>query len=720
MQKLLNTPSFALYPFWQRVLLLNRKAGLLAGLTLLLLTGLVNPAKAGSGFYKNFVVINGQYYYTNSPGNSGLPSFQTIGNNGFIGQFDRGVGELRLGAEANTFNDNGDDVQSTQLFYRVYQQNTTPGPFTPLGLGFLFAGGDGPNNKRWSNTSANPNLVLSTNNIGIYVLEVYFEGKATYNNSGGKGNFNILDNNSSQNYRVTFEVTGSVPLEWTGNAKDANWFNANNWSPVGTPNASTDVRIPYVLNGTAPSLSNGTAEVRTLRIFGDPAAPGSRNFFLRGAAILRVFGDFYNSNGAFDQSGGLFTLAGDRTQTFEGAVFTDIRIEGKSLDGKNQVTKILTNQMEVTNSLTFAPDSKSLLRTGTGNPGETSVILQTTARIIGESETSYISGFLRSVPRAVNKGFTNTFSGIGVELTPNAADAGQVSVTRFTGVSATGIGGSKSIKRSFTFTSTNSENLSFSLVFRYLDADLKNEQEVQYIDESKLLLFRSFSGSIPFTNLGKTSADPNANTLTRTFTEGTLAATFTLGDQSNPLPVTITSFTAVAEGTDAVLNWATATEQNSQGFEVQVSSDAKTYSKLGFVTSTANSSTPRSYQYRDVTAGKAGTRYYRLRQLDLDGKEAFIGPKAVVFGAPMFTSVRAYPNPFGSEVNLSLQTIAAGPATVSVIDGVGRQVRAWQPTLAAGASTLTLPGLQNLSKGLYIMQVRYSDGQTQRLKLVKE
>ncbi|MFD1469671.1 T9SS type A sorting domain-containing protein [Hymenobacter caeli] len=185
--------------------------------------------------------------------------------------------------------------------------------------------------------------------------------------------------------------------------------------------------------------------------------------------------------------------------------------------------------------------------------------------------------------------------------------------------------------------------------------------------------------------------------------------------------MTLTSFTAVAQGADAVLTWATAQELNSKGFEAQVSGDGTTFRTLGFVASvTPNSSEARTYQYRDAEAGKQGTRYYRLRQLDVDGKESFFGPRAVAFGASALAAVQGFPNPFGSEINLALQTAAAGPAAVSVFDGVGRLVRTWQPTLAAGASSLRLGDLQDLPHGLYVVQVRYSDGQAQRLKLVKE
>jgi hypothetical protein len=185
--------------------------------------------------------------------------------------------------------------------------------------------------------------------------------------------------------------------------------------------------------------------------------------------------------------------------------------------------------------------------------------------------------------------------------------------------------------------------------------------------------------------------------------------------------VGLTSFTAVAAGTDAVLRWATAQETNNKGFEIQASSDGVRFEKIGFVAAeAANSSAARNYQYRDAAGLKQGVRYYRLRQLDLDGRESFFGPRMVTFGAAEAVAVQGHPNPFTSEVNLTLQTTTAGPATVRVLDGLGRQVHTAKPDLAAGTSSLTLSDLQALSRGLYVVEVRYSDGQTKRVKLLKE
>lgn len=713
MQKPLITHSFALYTLWQRISLFS-KAGALSGLTLLLLlTGFANPAKAGSGFYKDYVVINGKYYYTIHEGNDQFnESFFSIRNNN-LGSFDRGNGQLQLGAEANTFNDNGDNVESAQLFYRVYQQGTAGGVFTALELNFEYGGGDNNgNNKKWSNNASRPNLVASTSGPGTYVLEFFFQGRTVTNRADGS-NYLIFDSNKSGNYFTTFNITGNIPVQWSGNSGNNSWFNEANWNtirPDGSvqvgpvPNEITDATIPFTGSaGNYPRIEGGQARVRTLRITGNNNALGARNVLVGGE--LQIYGNLDDPNGGFLQTGGVLTLAG-ATQTFDGGSFFDVRIQGGG-------TKILRNRMDIINSLNFLGQG-GIISTRTDNTGLYSIDLGPNAQIVGENGGSYVQGILRTT-RQVRQNETNTFGNIGVELTAADRAPGLTLVTRRTGLSYTGVNNSRSIERGFAFTPANPENLNFSLVFRYLEVEQNN------ISEGVLLLFRSITGGVPFQNLGKTDSDPEANTLTRTFIGGTLAATFTLGDAVTPLPVTVTSFTAAAQGADAVLTWATAQEINSKGFEVQVSSDGKNFRTLEFVASASpNSSAPRSYEFRDAEAGKQGTRYYRLRQLDLDGKSQFIGSKSLTFGALTAASVQAFPNPFGGEINLKLQTVAAGQATVSVLDGVGRRVHTWQPTLQAGASDLQLPGLQSLSRGLYVVEVRYQDGHVQRLKLMKE
>ncbi|MGI4735662.1 MAG: T9SS type A sorting domain-containing protein [Janthinobacterium lividum] len=717
MQKPLNTHPFTLYSLLQRILSTGKSRVFFS--LIILLSGLAFPAAADdSGFYKDFIILtrsaNGNnpstnYFYTYG----GSPTFNSLGS---LGSFDRGSGQLLLGGESNIYNNNGDVTQTASLLYRVYRQGTIPGNFSSLPLTFNSKGGDGnPNNSKWTNTITNPNLLSGASGAGTYVLEMLFNATVTYNNNGYTGNYSIYDSNNGNNYIATFDVTGNVPTNWnSGNSQnDGNWFNSANWSN-GVPNSTTDAVISYANNGIFPKIdvtntsTDQVAAVRTLRIEGNGAVTGA--ILSLNGLELDVYGDFIDTYSGFTHSGGLLVLAGN-DQSFDGGVSPFLR--NIKIDGGG--TKALARNIIIVKGSTLTFASGKVTTNATNNY---SIVLQDGAFLSGESEDNYIEGAVTSTNTLTEGGSAN-FGNIGLELFTRIGSPGSTVVTRRTNRIYTGAGTSTSIRRSFTINSDSNlpDVQSYDITFHYLNNELNS------IPTDNLLLFRSVTGSAPFIGLGKNSNDASAKTLTRTAITGTLNATFTLGNSANPLPVTIISFTAVAQGADAVLNWTTASETNNQGFEVQVSTDGTNFSKLSFLAvNTPNSSTPHSYQYRDVTVGKQGTRYYRLRQLDLDGTESFVAPQAVTFNGVVAqgTSLQGYPSPFSSEINLAMQATAAGLAMVTVTDGVGRQVRTWQPTLAAGASSLRLAELQNMPAGLYIVQVRYNDGQTQRLKMVKE
>jgi len=201
--------------------------------------------------------------------------------------------------------------------------------------------------------------------------------------------------------------------------------------------------------------------------------------------------------------------------------------------------------------------------------------------------------------------------------------------------------------------------------------------------------------------------------------------TFTvLQGNAVPLPVTLASLAATRQEANVKLSWQTASEQNNKGYEVQVSTDSRTFRTLSFVPSqgeSGTSTTRHSYSYLDTENGKTGTRYYRLRQLDLDGTETFYGPKVVSFSkAGSLVALQVAPNPFANELTLSLPSLeAARTGTVVLTDMLGRTALSQPLTVAAGMSEVRLPELSNLPKGLYHLRLNLN-GEVQSVKLLKE
>jgi hypothetical protein len=90
------------------------------------------------------------------------------------------------------------------------------------------------------------------------------------------------------------------------------------------------------------------------------------------------------------------------------------------------------------------------------------------------------------------------------------------------------------------------------------------------------------------------------------------------------LPIKLKNFTAIRNGSETFLRWATSTEQNNKGFSVERKTDGG-WTEVAFVASQAgggNSSTELSYQYVDKNNFK-GVTEYRLKQIDFDGKQTF-------------------------------------------------------------------------------------------------
>ena len=65
------------------------------------------------------------------------------------------------------------------------------------------------------------------------------------------------------------------------------------------------------------------------------------------------------------------------------------------------------------------------------------------------------------------------------------------------------------------------------------------------------------------------------------------------------VPVELTSFIATANGKEVILSWATATELNNLGFEIQRSSDAREFYSVGFVDGHGTTTEPQNYSYAD-------------------------------------------------------------------------------------------------------------------------
>ena len=106
----------------------------------------------------------------------------------------------------------------------------------------------------------------------------------------------------------------------------------------------------------------------------------------------------------------------------------------------------------------------------------------------------------------------------------------------------------------------------------------------------------------------------------------------TIGDMSwsGPLPVDLVGFSGKQIENQAVLSWQTASEINSERFDVERSTDALAFERIGSVQSVGESNGLRNYLFIDPTP-VPNANYYRLKQWDKNGVFAYSNLISVLF-----------------------------------------------------------------------------------------
>lgn len=169
---------------------------------------------------------------------------------------------------------------------------------------------------------------------------------------------------------------------------------------------------------------------------------------------------------------------------------------------------------------------------------------------------------------------------------------------------------------------------------------------------------------------------------------------------TSTLPVTLINFTAAIVNKKAVLQWQTASEQNSRDFTIQYSKDGVGWKDIGKIAAAGNSTQIRDYRFED-TQDLLAVNYYRILQSDRDGKTS----QSVVKVLRTDKNVRVvlYPNPATDFIHIKLPY--TGETSVTIYDSYGRTVRSLKRT---GNSMTIL--LDALTKGSYRM-VLVQEGQ---------
>lgn len=164
--------------------------------------------------------------------------------------------------------------------------------------------------------------------------------------------------------------------------------------------------------------------------------------------------------------------------------------------------------------------------------------------------------------------------------------------------------------------------------------------------------------------------------------------------KSASLPIQLTGFTAKITDGKVKLDWKTASESNNCRFEIERSEDGVQFHTLGTRAGAVNSSIMRNYDFTDPSP-VAGRNYYRIKQVDCDGKNSYSKTLTVNFAASGFS---VYPNPVLNQLTIDRNT--AAPAQAIVYDLTGKELKSYPVKNAR--ETLHV---NNLLPGTYIIKI---------------
>ncbi|MCB9273799.1 MAG: lamin tail domain-containing protein [Lewinellaceae bacterium] len=168
------------------------------------------------------------------------------------------------------------------------------------------------------------------------------------------------------------------------------------------------------------------------------------------------------------------------------------------------------------------------------------------------------------------------------------------------------------------------------------------------------------------------------------------------------LPIELLGFQGRQSGDAILLNWQTATELFNDYMAVEHSPDARTFTEIGRVSGAGTSLEKQSYQFLHHTP-LPDINYYRLRQVDFDGRFEYFRTIAVPYkGTQTRAELLLFPNP-ASE---SLEVQYAGEwAPGSQMQVFGADGRLWLTQGCQPEAIMQQMDISRLPDGLYLLQL---------------
>ncbi len=445
-----------------------------------------------------------------------------------------------------------------------------------------------------------------------------------------------------------------------------------------TNTAGTTVTI---LSGTNVTLLQNLSNAGTFT--GNTGAPNSK-LIMAGAAAQTISGTSVVNLGDFDLNNTVNLV----TNTNAGAA-------------ANQ------GSIRVAGTLTFV-GANNKLQTSDLSPISFVAI---TATNPAETNTAHILGTAIMESRTFNVAAVPIFLGFSAAA---GADVGNLVLTRRSG--ATGIVnpvGFNSIAAHWTVAPTNNVTrnitISWFAAWDNLPRDL-TQMQLWHTNNNV-----AYNAPTPWIVINPVPVDMTTRTHTSA-TGAVLRNSWTVSDFVQPLPVELMYFSAKEQNKNALLNWQTVSETNTNSFDVERSVDGENFERIANV---ASKNAPSSYNFVDKNLYNLGAEYvyYRLKVLDNDNSFKYSRKESIKLNNKSET-VGIYPNPFSDNLFIKINLSQTQNTSIKITDVLGREVYNYQNSLQNISLELNKE-LSDLAKGAYFVHIITEKSQ-KIVKIVKQ
>jgi len=185
---------------------------------------------------------------------------------------------------------------------------------------------------------------------------------------------------------------------------------------------------------------------------------------------------------------------------------------------------------------------------------------------------------------------------------------------------------------------------------------------------------------------------------------------------TTPLPIKYTAFFVNLSDNTPVLNWASQQTAGTM-FQIQRSYDGRSFTTIETVEGAENKD---AYKYEDKSVNtEASVVYYRIMGVELTGMQTVTEVRMIKFSSQQGVTIQVAPNPFTSQFSIQYQSSKSCKISIRLFNMSGQLQASKMATITKGFNSISVTGVAELSKGIYLLQVMNDNEVIATQKIVK-